>query len=98
MGPAECLTQPYSVVDLTEEVERIRSLRECERKTDWWCQSVSGLRFRQPAVAPHEVHHLLLSCYQSLARVPLALKLPQQIKNDGPFWRSWSLLYVGKLI
>ena len=52
------------MVDLTEEVERIRSLRECERKTDWWCQSVSGLRFRQPAEVPQEVCHPLLPCKQ----------------------------------
>ena len=79
MGPAECLTQPYSVVDLTEEVERIRSLRECERKTDWWCQSVSGLRFRQPAEAPHEAHHLLLPCKEVIGGDQQADSVPATV-------------------
>lgn len=25
------------VVDLKEELERLRSIRKCERETDWWC-------------------------------------------------------------
>ena len=29
------------VVDLKEEVERLRSIKECERETDWWCQTLS---------------------------------------------------------
>lgn len=33
------------VVDLKEEVERLSSIRECERETDWWCQSPWALRF-----------------------------------------------------
>jgi len=32
------------VVDLKEEVERLRSIKECEREIDWWCQSLSALR------------------------------------------------------
>jgi len=25
------------VVDLKEEVERLRSIKQCEKKIDWWC-------------------------------------------------------------
>ena len=28
------------VVGLKEEVERLRSIRECEKEIDWWCQSL----------------------------------------------------------
>ena len=28
------------VVDLKEEVERLRTIKECERETDCWCQSL----------------------------------------------------------
>ena len=28
------------VVDLKEEVESLRSIRECEREIDGWCQSL----------------------------------------------------------
>ena len=45
------------VVDLKEEVERLRNIRECERKIDWWCQSLRALRSRQPAEALHGTHH-----------------------------------------
>ena len=30
------------VVDLKEEVERLRSIKECEREIDWWCQTLSA--------------------------------------------------------
>ena len=32
------------VVDLKEEVERLRSIKECEREIDWWCQTLLALR------------------------------------------------------
>ena len=28
------------VVELSEEIERLRAIRECERETDWWCDSL----------------------------------------------------------
>ena len=28
-------------VDMKEEVKRLRSIRECEREIDWWCQALS---------------------------------------------------------
>ena len=53
------------VVDLKEEVERLRNIRECERKIDWWCQSLRALRSRQPAEAPHGESHPLPPCKQA---------------------------------
>jgi len=50
------------VVDLKERVERLRTIKECESEIDWWCQSQSALRSRQPAEAPHGVFHPLLPC------------------------------------
>ena len=32
------------VVDLKEEVERLRSIKECEREIDWWSQTLSAPR------------------------------------------------------
>ena len=29
------------VIDLKEEVERLRTIKDCEREIDWWCQSLS---------------------------------------------------------
>jgi len=53
---------PSLVVDLKEEMERLRSSSECGRKTDRWCQSLMALRFGQTPEAPHEAHHPLLPC------------------------------------
>ena len=52
------------VTDLKEEVEKLRSIRECEREIDWCFQSLPALRSRQAAEAPHEAHHPLLPCKQ----------------------------------
>jgi len=52
------------MVDLKEEVEKLRSLRECERETDWYCQTLPAPRSRQPAEAPYGVRHPLLPCKQ----------------------------------
>ena len=52
------------VVDLKEEMERLRSIKECEKKIDWWCQTLSALRSWQPAEAPHGVHHPVPPCKQ----------------------------------
>jgi len=41
------------VVDLKEELERLRSIRKCERETDWWCQSLPALT----SWAPRDAHH-----------------------------------------
>lgn len=32
------------VVDLKEEVERLRSIKECEREIDWWSQTLLAPR------------------------------------------------------
>jgi len=52
------------VVDLKEEVESLRIIRECEREIDGWCQSLSALRSRQPAEALHGARHPLPPCKQ----------------------------------
>ena len=50
--------------DLKEEVERLRSIKECEREIDRWYQTLLALRSRQPAEAPHVACHPLLPCKQ----------------------------------
>jgi len=52
------------VVDLNDEVERLRSIKECERKIDWWCQILSAPRSWQPAKALHGECHPLPPCKQ----------------------------------
>ena len=52
------------MVDLKDEVERLRSVKECERETDCWYQTLSAPRSRQPGVALHGVSHLLPPCNQ----------------------------------
>jgi len=32
------------VAELKEEVERLRSIQECEREIDWWSHSLPSLR------------------------------------------------------
>ena len=32
------------VVELKEEVERLRSIRECERELDWWSNTLAPLK------------------------------------------------------
>ena len=52
------------VVDLKEEVERLRSIKECEREIDWWSQTLLAPRSWQPAEAPHGESHPLPPCKQ----------------------------------
>ena len=52
------------VVDLKEEVERLRSIKECEREIYWWCQTLLAPRSWQSAEAPHGEHHPLSPCKQ----------------------------------
>ena len=35
------------VAELKEEVERLRSIRECEREIDWWSRTLLSLKPRQ---------------------------------------------------
>ena len=51
------------VVDLMEEVERLRTIKECE-ETDQWCQSLLALRSWHVAEAPHGACYPLLPCKQ----------------------------------
>ncbi|XP_031408827.1 transcription factor SOX-5-like [Meleagris gallopavo] len=52
------------VVDLKEEVERLRTIKECEREIDWWCQSLSAPRSWHTTEAPHGARHPLPLCKQ----------------------------------
>jgi len=40
------------VAELKEEMERLRSIRECEREIDWWSRTLPSLRPRQQEAAP----------------------------------------------
>lgn len=36
------------VVELREEVERLRTIRECEREIDWWSDSLKDAEIAPP--------------------------------------------------
>jgi len=42
------------VAELREEMERLRSIRECESEIDWWSSTLPSLRQRQQEAAPQE--------------------------------------------
>ncbi|KGL89130.1 hypothetical protein N301_03229, partial [Charadrius vociferus] len=50
------------VVELREEVERLRSIRDCENEIDWWSHT---LRQKQQEEALSEVDDPLPSCHQA---------------------------------
>jgi len=52
------------VAELKEEVERLRSIRECEREINWWSSTLPSLRQRQQEVAPREAENPLPSCHR----------------------------------
>ena len=51
------------VAELKEEVERLRSIRECEREIDWWTRTLPSLRQRQQREAPQEAEVPLPPCH-----------------------------------
>jgi len=53
------------VAELTEEVERLRSIRDCEREIDWWSCTLPSLRPRQQEAAPREAEDPLPSCHRA---------------------------------
>ncbi|XP_074667595.1 uncharacterized protein LOC141917867 [Strix aluco] len=53
------------VVELKEEVERLRSIRECEREIDWWSNTLAPLKQQEQMEAPNEVGNPSSSCYQA---------------------------------
>ena len=53
------------VVELKEEVERLRSIRECEREIDWWAHTLPSLRQRQQMEALQEAEVPVPSCHQA---------------------------------
>jgi len=53
------------VAELKEQVERLRSIRECESEIDWWSRSLPSLRTRQQEAAPQEVEKPLPSCHRA---------------------------------
>jgi len=52
------------VAELKEEVERLRSIWECEREINWWSRTLPSLRPRQQETAPRE-EDPLPSCHQA---------------------------------
>ena len=52
------------VIDLKEEVERLRTIKDCEREIDWWCQYLSALRSWHTAEALHGACQPLPPCKQ----------------------------------
>ena len=52
------------MIDLKEEVERLRTIKDCEREIDWWCQSLSAPRSWHMAEALHGVCQPLSPCRQ----------------------------------
>jgi len=53
------------VTELKEDVERLRSLRECEREIYWWSHTLPSLRPRQQMETSQETEDPLLSCHQA---------------------------------
>ncbi|KFQ60646.1 hypothetical protein N334_01172, partial [Pelecanus crispus] len=53
------------VAELKEEVERLRSIRECEREIDWWSRTRPSLGPGQRMEAPQGVEDPLPSCQQA---------------------------------
>ena len=52
------------VIDLKEEVERLRTIKDCDREIDWWCQSLSAPKSWHMAEALHGACQPLLPCKQ----------------------------------
>ena len=52
------------VANLQDEVERLRSIKECEREIECWDQTLPAPRSQQPDEALHEVSHPLPPCKQ----------------------------------
>ena len=53
------------VEELKEEVERLRSIRECEREIDWWSNTLAPLKQQEQMEAPNEAGNPSSSCYQA---------------------------------
>ena len=57
------------VAELKEEVERLRSIRECEREIDCWSRTLSSpgssQQMEAPQEAPQEAENPLPSCHQA---------------------------------
>ena len=79
------------MANLQDEVERLRSIKECEREIDCWYQALLATRSQQPDEALHEVSHPLPPCKQLTEgnlhadRVPAAvnpLSSPPPRNND----------------
>ena len=68
------------VVELREEVERLRTIRECEREIDWWSDS---LRERCRDCTPQTVVDPLLCC----SRAQRADSRGEEEWQQVPAWR-----------
>jgi len=51
------------MAELKEEVERLRSIRECEREIDWWGSTLPSLRPKEQEAAPRKPENPLPSCH-----------------------------------
>jgi len=71
------------VAELKEEVERLRSIRECEREIDWWSCTLQSLRPRQQEEAPREVKAPLHSFHRAERG---------DLRDGGGGNGNWSLL------
>ncbi|KAK4808483.1 hypothetical protein QYF61_005800, partial [Mycteria americana] len=74
------------VAELKEEVERLRSIRECEREIDWWSHTLPSLRLRQQVEAPQEAEDPLPSCHQAEGRGPRRQGERKQVPARGGRW------------
>ena len=53
------------VVELKKEVERLRSIRECERELDWWSSTLAPLKQQGQMEAPNKAGNPSSSCHQA---------------------------------
>ena len=52
------------VIDLKEEVERLRTIKDCGREIDWWSQYLSAPRSWHTAEALHGACRPMMPCKQ----------------------------------
>jgi len=53
------------VAELKEEVERLRSIWECESEIDWWSHALPSMRPKQHEAASQEAEDPLPSCHRA---------------------------------
>ena len=53
------------VAELKEDVESLRSIRECEREIGWWSSTLAPLKQKEQMEAPKEAGDHSPSCYEA---------------------------------